>query len=210
MTSSSKSPCAVARDQPRSLPTARLRDPFSMLGPARHRIGPHRPRLPARRAGASRWSRAATAIASARCCPASRHGLFVGRVESRDGPYRLRISLARRGAGDRGSLYASTVAAERDRPASCSTKAGCSNSAFTLGANADDDRRRRRACASPSGRRTRARVSVVGDFNTWDGAPPPDAAALSVRRVGTVRAAARTRAHSTNTQSSAPTATGCR
>ncbi len=50
----------------------------------------------------------------------------------------------------------------------CSMKGGISNLPSHLGANVGDDRRRDAACASPSGRRTRARFRVVGDFNTWD------------------------------------------
>ena len=48
------------------------------------------------------------------------------------------------------------------------------------------------------------RVSVVGDFNGWDGRRHPDAQARGVRRLGAVRARDRPRARSTSTRSRAP------
>jgi hypothetical protein len=46
---------------------------------------------------------------------------------------------------------------------------------------------------SPSGRRTRKAVSVVGDFNGWNGSAPCDAAARRDRRVGDLPARHRRR-----------------
>ena len=54
------------------------------------------------------------------------------------------------------------------------------------------------------------RVSVVGDFNAWDGRRHPMRLRASGRRLGAVRPAPRRRRSATNTRSSAPTATRCR
>ena len=60
------------------------------------------------------------------------------------------------------------------------------------------------ACTSRSGRRTRARVSVVGDFNDWDGRRHPMRKRVDSRRVGDLHPRASARARSTSTRSSAP------
>ena len=107
---------------------------------ARHRIGRIvRAFLPG--AAASRCWRASDGRRSARWQPRQPDGLFVG-------PRRMARALsaahplARRGAGNRGSLRL-RPAARRARPV-LFTEGRHSNWPFTLGANADDDRRRAR------------------------------------------------------------------
>ena len=133
-------------------------------GSARDRDGTHRARLSARRAGGrGRWPRMGRAC-SAGSRPLRPRGLFVGRVDSAE-PYLLRITWP-------------DAVQETEDPYSFGPLLGDLDLhlfnegrhfelAEHLGANvATIDGVA--ACALRSGHRTRARVSVVGDFNTWD------------------------------------------
>ena len=75
-----------------------------------------------------------------------------------------------------------------------------------LGAHVREHRRRHAAPRSPSGRRPPRAVSVVGDFNSWDGRAAPDARARRLGHLGAVRARRRPRRRATSTRSARPTA----
>ena len=128
----SRSRGARARPHRRSVRRAR---------PARHRDGPRRPRLPARRARRSRCCGAATAPHRRGSSAATPHGLFEGVVVERRA-LSAAHHLAGRGAGDRGSLFL-RPAARRPRPASVQ-RGPAFRAGRGLGANVDDDRRRGR------------------------------------------------------------------
>ena len=93
-------------------------------------------------------------------------GIFAGKV-SRNVPYRLRVEWPGL-PQETEDPYSFGLLLGRRSTCTCSPRAGTSSWRRCSA--------RRRwwwtaspACASPSGRRMRARVSVVGDFNGWDG-----------------------------------------
>ena len=190
----------------RRSPTARLRDPFAVLGPhdtAAGRIvraflpGALEVEVLARAGGnvarAARAGRAARAVRRSRSASAEPYLLRIawpGAVQETEDPYSFGPLL--------GELDLHLFNEGRHFEL-----------ASHLGANVvtiDGVRGVRFAVWAPNARA----VSVVGDFNTWDPRRQSDAAALSGRRVGAVHPAARRRARATNLPSSVRTAGVCR
>ena len=151
-------------------------DPFAVLGmhadgERRDRCAPFLPRARARGRRSIRGRRAPIAElrGSTMRTASSRHGRAAAAAAFR---YRLRVELP-------GGHASRSTTPTASRPCSASSTSTCWPRARTcaayekLGAHRDAARRRRRRRASPCGRRTRARVSVVGDFNGWDGRRHP-------------------------------------
>ena len=188
------------------MPTGTLRDPFSTLGP--HDTGSGRiirAFLPGARevevVARDDGHRIGTLL------PSQPHGLFVGRVESRE-DYRLRISWPN-AVQETEDPYAFTQLLLSENDLFLFNEGRLFELAFTLGAvpmTIDGVKGVRFAVWAPNARA----VSVVGDFDTWDPRRHPMRLRYSVRRVGTVRARGWNPARATNTRSSAPTATACR
>ena len=137
----------------------------------------------------------------------ARAGLFEGLLAS---PRALSPAdrMAGRHRGDGGPLRLRSSAR---RPRSASARGGAPLRARRcLGALADDDRRRRAACVSPSGRRMRAAWRSSATSTAWDERRHPMRLRHERGRLGAVRSAHRTGRSATNTRSSGPTARCCR
>ncbi len=190
-----------------ALVEARHPDPFSKLGlhqtDAGHVV---RVLLPGRLGRDGDRSRRA-ARRSASLTKIHDAGLYAGFVD-RPGAYRLRDRLARHAAGNRTTPTRSAPVLATN---ALNRLAGGDPYAVLecLGSRPvthDGIAGVRFAVWAPNARR----VSVVGDFNSWDGRRHPMRLRHQRRRVGTVRAGRSARARATSTRSSRATATRCR
>ena len=102
--------------------------------------------------------------------PAAEPGLFEGVVEGADLPLRYELEVAYPDGNAFTAPRPVRVPADARRPRPPPRRRGPARGALRAARRARARGRRRHGHArSPSGRRTRASVSVVGDFNGWDG-----------------------------------------
>ena len=141
-------------------------------------------------------------------------GVFEGVLEGAELPSTntsSRSTTARAGRFTIEDPYRFLADAGGARPVPRSARAGTSRSTSTFGSHRDEHEKRSWDAHSPYGPRRPAAVSVVGDFNSWDGRLDADALGAGHERVsGAVppRRSVRRRAD-TSTRSSPPPTSSC-
>ena len=147
-------------------------DPFSLLG--LHRDG----------AGLGRCAYSGPTPPTFRCAPPAGFEPAEQRTSRRacshgaapkppPQPVRAAGRANRAGSARLHDPYAFAPAIERATTCTCSTKAGSSRPIACSAVALETARWRQRRALRRAGRRTRERVSVVGDFNRWDGRVHP-------------------------------------